>query len=73
MRAAPSLSVTTGTNYYTFYRAGADDYFNSLSLEQDGTEGLLVKNTTDVSGTAGVAGIVVTVDANALIAATAEL
>jgi hypothetical protein len=73
MRAVPSLSVTTGTNYYTFYRAGADDYFNSLSLEQDGTEGLLVKNTTDVSGTAGVAGIVVTVDANALIAATAEL
>lgn len=73
MRATPTLVATSGTNYYDFVRNGADDLFNSLTIVQASTTGAGIGNATEISGTAGHAGRLVTNDANASIAFSAEL
>jgi hypothetical protein len=73
MRATPTLVATSGTNYYDFVRNGADDLFNSLTIVQASTTGAGIGNATEISGTAGHAGRLVTNDASASIAFSAEL
>ena len=74
MRAKPTLSSTTGTDFYTVYRSGVSDGFNSLSL--DGYEhinGAVLRNTTEVSGTAGQSGFISTTTSSSALALSAEL
>ena len=59
MRAAPTLSMISGTNYYVIYRDGAADTFNSFSLDGGAdTNRASIYNASEVSGTAGQAGVV---------------
>jgi hypothetical protein len=73
MRTAPTLVSTTGTNYYGFDRNGATDGFNSLSISRAQTNGTGFFNNSEVSGTAGNAGVVFTNNAASSIALNSEL
>jgi hypothetical protein len=75
MRTAPTLTQTTGTNYYAFGRNGGTDYFNSVTLAtiQTTANVIFFYNSTDASGTAGQAGYIQTSNASASLAASAEL
>jgi hypothetical protein len=73
MRAAPSLIATSGTNYYAFDRAGSADLFNSLTAASLTPQTVSFYNATEISGTAGQAGIVYLNNASARIALSAEL
>jgi hypothetical protein len=73
MRAAPTLSATSGTNYYIFYRNGNNDQFNSLTLETASTEAVELYNNTDISGTVGWAGMVRSQNAATFVGLTSEL
>ena len=73
MRATPSTSNTTGTNYYVFYRNGASDTFNSLIIDGPTQNSTQLYNNTEVSGTAGQAGYFYTNNASSVIAFTSEL
>jgi hypothetical protein len=73
MRAAPSMVIATGASYYDIYRAGADDFVSSFDLTDVTTEFVALRNTTEVSGTAGQAGYVLSTDASASIAFSSEL
>ena len=57
MRAAPTLSATSGTNFYTCYRNGGSDSFDSLSLDISSPNYIGMFNNAQASGTAGQAGI----------------
>lgn len=73
MRTTPTLSATSGTNYYAIY-ATTGDAFNSLTLSADSTSRLaILTNTTEVSGTAGNAGEVYGNSASASVGVSAEL
>jgi len=54
MRTSPTMTAESG---YNFYRNGDFDSFNNLSLEQANTNNALLLNTTEMSGTAGQAGL----------------
>jgi len=74
MRTAPSLVVSTGTDYYIVYRNNGSDVVNSLSIGSEGTtESIKLFNNTEASGTAGNAGNMVTNNASSLVAFSAEL
>jgi hypothetical protein len=73
MRATPTATDTTGTNYYIVYRNGGSDAFNSVSFENGSTEQFSAYNNTEISGTAGQAGIVRSNNASAKIEFDAEL
>lgn len=73
MRIAPTLSATSGTNYYAFFRAGAADTFNSLTLARSGTNTATLYNASEISGTGGNAGIVYSNNASAFVGFIAEL
>ena len=73
MRTGPSISQVTGTNYYTIYSAVSGDSFNSLTVENAGTTMVSLLNSTQVSGTAGFAGIVRATNASSYLGFTAEL
>jgi hypothetical protein len=73
MRALPSLNATSGTNYYKFARNG-EDLFNSFSL--GGTIGVTnayMDNASEISGTAGQAGLMLCNNSLASVAFQAEL
>ena len=72
MRVAPSLSATSGTNYYNFQTSG-DDNFNSLTIGAASPQSAYLFNTTEVSGTAGQAGMTLTNNASTSVAFSAEL
>ena len=57
MRAEPTLSVASGTNFYDFYRNSGDDLFNSLTLSLVSHTTASLQNDSQVSGTAGQSGI----------------
>jgi hypothetical protein len=57
MRTSPVLSAATGTDYYSFYRNGASDTFNSLTLDIASPNYVAVYNSSEISGTAGQAGL----------------
>jgi len=73
MRATPTATDTTGTNYYIVYRNNTSDAFNSVSFENGSTEQFSAYNNTEISGTAGQAGIVRSNNASAKIEFDAEL
>ena len=53
MRAAPTLSVTSGSNYYAFYRDGFGDDFDNFDLTIARLNGAMIRNNATVSGTGG--------------------
>ena len=74
MRATPTLSSTTGTNFYGIYRDGAGDLFNSLSFDgYQHTNSAILTNQTEVSGTAGQAGFITATNSSSAIGFQAEL
>jgi hypothetical protein len=74
MRIAPALVATSGTNFYLFERNGGDDFLNSLSLSGTTTPKVgAVSNSSEISGTAGQAGRLITYTAGASVAFNAEL
>jgi hypothetical protein len=73
MRATPTLSATSGTDYYTIYRNGAGDSFNSLTINAPAVNYSGFENTTNVSGTAGDVGFIEITNASARVAFQAEL
>jgi hypothetical protein len=75
MRTNPSLSQVTGTNYYRFTRSGGSDDFDSLTLERCNASNSIVSlyNDTQMSGTGGVAGNMLSFNAAAFMSFTAEL
>jgi len=73
MRTAPSLVITTGTDYYSISRNGGTDTLNSLTIYQATTQSCELYNNTEASGTAGHAGIMFSNNASSSIAFNAEL
>lgn len=74
MRATPTLSSISGTNYYTFFRNSAGDTFNSFVLDgYQHPNGVALNNSTEMSGTAGQAGFVTTTSSAAALALSSEL
>ena len=73
MRTTPTLSATSGTDYYSFSRNGGSDTINSLTINTPATSGAEVYNDSQISGTAGHAGILKTNNASAAVAFSAEL
>lgn len=73
MRTVPTLVATSGTNYYAFQRNGANDFFNSLTIERASTTASFMYNNTEISSTAGHAGVFRNEDAAASVAFNAEL
>jgi hypothetical protein len=74
MRTDPSLSITTGSNYYVFRANASDDTFDSLLLMGEVTTNTAgVYTTSGVSGTGGHAGNLYTNNASASLAFSAEL
>jgi hypothetical protein len=73
MRATPTLSATSGTNYYTVYRQGVGDGFDSLAINSAGVNASGIENTTNVSGTAGDVGFLYVDNAAVRVAFQAEL
>jgi hypothetical protein len=73
MRVAPTLSSVTGTGYYTIYRNGTTDDFNSFTLGAVGPNEAAIYNNSEISGTAGQAGNCYTINAASFISFSAEL
>ena len=74
MRATPSLHSGTGTNAYYMYSQGSGvDYFNNLTGTAFGVSGATVYTSSNVTGTAGQAGRMVTENSNGFVAFSAEL
>jgi hypothetical protein len=76
MRARPSIDLVTGTGYYNVYRNGGNDPFNSLVLNFSGTgvkNIINFVNESEISGTAGQAGLMVTANSASYFAVDAEL
>ena len=73
MRAAPTLDLGTGTDYYRIYHSGTNDNFNSFIQERTSTTGVCIDATSGVSGTEGNAGNMTTHNASAYVQFAAEL
>jgi hypothetical protein len=73
MRTAPTLVISTGTDYYSFSRNSGTDSFNSITLYQATTQSCLLYNASEVSGTAGQAGTIFSNNASSSVALSAEL
>ena len=73
MRAAPTMTHVSGTNYYTIYRVGAADSFNGWLSDAATPYGIELYANTGIAGTAGDAGMVRTLSASAYVAVSAEL
>lgn len=73
MRAAPTLTQTTGTGYYYFYRNGDYDGFNSFTIGNATINIVNLANSSEVSGTAGQSGFVSTDNASASLSVSSEL
>ena len=73
MRAAPTLSITTGGSYYILYRDGNNDQFDGFASEFISTEQMSCFRNSQVSGTAGQAGILRTYNSAAKVEISAEI
>jgi hypothetical protein len=73
MRAAPTLDVNSGTNYFILYTNNVGDTMNTVSLNDASQYTAGVVNNSEVSGTAGMAGQFKTNNASASLAFSAEL
>lgn len=73
MRTAPNLVASSGTDYYSFARNGGTDTFNSFTINYASTNSTDLYNASEISSTAGHAGVGQTSNALASIAFSAEL
>jgi hypothetical protein len=74
MRAVPTLSSASGTNYYEFIRNGGADYFNSFTLGNRTTNKIgEIYNSSEISGTVGHGGYVRTDNSAVYVDFVAEL
>jgi hypothetical protein len=73
MRATPTATDSTGTGFYTIFRNGGSDAFNSVTFENGSTEQFSAFNNSEMSGTAGQAGIVRATNASSKIEFDAEI
>ena len=73
MRTEPTLSATTGTDYYIVNRNGGTDVFNEFVIFYPTNNATVLYNNTQASGTAGQAGTIYTNNASAFVAFQAEL
>jgi hypothetical protein len=73
MRTAPSLYLTTGTDYYVVYRNGATDNLNSFFSGNATFTQFGLANNSEASGTAGDSAFFRAINASAVIGADAEL
>jgi len=73
MRIIPSMVSTSGTNYYISNRLTGTDAFDSVTIFYASNQTAMLYNITDISTTAGTAGIARTNNAAASIAFNAEL
>ena len=57
MRGTPTVSASSGTNYYHFYRNSAEDSFNTIiGTSLRSKSAFLRSDDAHISGTAGQAG-----------------
>ena len=56
MRATPTLTCTSGTNFYRLYRHNTLDYVDDFVLTQATRKAFRIANSTDASGTQGSTG-----------------
>lgn len=74
MRAAPTITITSGSNYYAFSRNQAADYFNDLiGYGRSPRNCLIYQDNANISGTIGHGGAMWCNNASASITASAEL
>jgi hypothetical protein len=73
MRVTPTLSATTGTDFYQFYRNGGNDGFNDLGLAFASANRTEIGTGANISGTAGQAGMIYSSNANTSVLFSAEL
>jgi hypothetical protein len=73
MRIAPTLSASSGTNFYVFERSVAQDFFNSFTINRATPTAAFLVNSTEISGTAGAGGLMTTNNASSSIAFSSEL
>lgn len=75
MRAAPTITISTGSNYYAFSRNNAVDYFDNLIGYGRSPRNCLVyqDSASNISGTAGHGGAMWCNNASASITASSEL
>ena len=75
MRTAPTIAVTSGTDYYAFERNGALDYVNAFfgAANTNPNNAITLRNSTEISGTAANAGLFFSNNASANISLSAEL
>ena len=75
MRAAPTITISTGSNYYAFSRNNSVDYFNNLIGYGRSPRNCLVyqDSASNISGTAGHGGAMWCNNASASITAASEL
>ena len=73
MRTSPTLTITTGTDYYRMFRNSGNDSFNSFTLNNSQKNMVNLYNDSEVSGTVGHAGLFETNNASASIALNSEL
>ena len=74
MRTTPTLSATSGTNYYEFIRDSGTDWFNSFTLDNRTTpQRGEMYNNSETSGTVGHTGYIRTDNAAVIVYFTAEL
>ena len=74
MRTAPTLSQTTGTNYYAIEANSATDNFDAItSIATTTPDQIRIEISSGISGTAGHAGWIQTTNASAFVALVAEL
>jgi len=73
MRTFPSMEQVTGTNYYNINRDGANDEFNTFTLNTSNIDSADLYVNADVSGTAGHAGRCRFNSASGYVAFSAEL
>lgn len=73
MRSTPSLSVTSGTNYYAIVANSVNDFLNSFIIDTSTNISINLFNSSEASGTSGAFGQFRTQNASAFVALSAEL
>ena len=74
MRTTPTISATTGTNYYEFIRDGGTDWFNELLIDNRTSPHIAeITNDSQVSGTVGHGGYIRTDNSAVKVIFNAEL
>ena len=74
MRTSPSLVSSSGTNYFRLQTVGGDDTFNTLlDAGPNTTTAFYLYINANISGTAGNAGAMISNNASASLAFSAEL